>query len=605
MSVLERLLERENPEQLLCAIEQAQKMGLVGFRTKDPEAPFEFAHELIRQTLVATIAQPRRQRLHLNAAAAIEIAHAHEGGARAAEIAHHLIQAGPLSDPQRVKRYLVLAGRNALQAAAYEEARRHLSAAVAYHERGSRDYAELLLDLATAERGLGDWNQALAHWREAVDLFTAMGDCEATGNIFFEMFEGLLWSGRGNEAAETAQRGLEGLREECGSRVHLLASSGLINSLGGKYEPARKAFADALSLSGQLDDQKLASRVLAYRAVSDFYFLKLNEALDDGRRSASAGETAGAPWSRAIGLSRVQTALHHLGRNEEAAAVARELEPLARKLGHFAALSFSIWTRAWAEFGKQPDFARLQKQLAEDLEINRTARIPLLLAPALAQFSVLELLRGNQRAALDYAAEARALSPFHVMLGFGAGALFRQMAYAGDRIGALALLEESRGKLPRSDATNTIGSYAMLLAVVEGLYILGEHTKAAEFYPLTLQLIDTGVICFVWMARFPQTVAAIAAAAARNWTAAERHFDIALRQAQAFPHQLEIAELQRLRAAMLIDRGAADDAQQARTLLTEALDVYGRIGMPRHVELAHAMLAGMQTGRGAKASRNH
>jgi hypothetical protein len=358
-------------------------------------------------------------------------------------------------------------------------------------------------------------------------------------------------------------------------------------------------------MSGQLDDQKLAARVLAYRAVSDFYFLKLNDALDDGRRSASAGETAGAPWSRAIGLSRVQTALHHLGRNQEATVVARELEPLARKLGHFAALSFCIWTRAWAEFGKQPDFARLHKQLAEDLELNRTARIPLLLAPALAQFSVLELLRGNQRAALDYAAEARALSPFHVMLGFGSGALFRQMAYAGDRIGALALLEESREKLPRSGVTNTIGSYAMLLAVVEGLYLLGEHRQAAEFYPLTLQLIDTGVICFVWMARFPQTVAAIAAAAARNWTAAERHFDIAMRQAQAFPHQLELAELQRLRAAMLIDRGAADDAQRARTLLTEALDVYSRIGMPRHVELAHAMFAGMQTARGARSGRNH
>ncbi len=116
---------------------------------------------------------------------------------RAAEIAHHLIQAGPLADPQRVKRYLVMAGNNALQAAAYEEARRHFAAALAYHDQGSREHAELMLDLATAERGLGNWDQALAHWRYAVGIFTALGDCEATGNVFFEMFEGLLWSGRG------------------------------------------------------------------------------------------------------------------------------------------------------------------------------------------------------------------------------------------------------------------------------------------------------------------------------------------------------------------------------------------------------------------------
>ncbi len=130
-----------------------------------------------------------------------------------------------------------------------------------------------------------------------------------------------------------------------------------------------------------------------------------------------------------------------------------------------------------------------------------------MLAPALAQFSVVEFLRGNQRAALDYAEQARKVSPFHVMLGFGSGALFRQMAYAGDRAGALALLDESREKLPRAGAPNTIGSWAMLMSVVEGLYILGEYDMAAEFYPLALELIDTGVVCFGWMARFPQTIA--------------------------------------------------------------------------------------------------
>ena len=76
LKILETLLKPDDPDELLGAIEEAQRMGLVVFSTKDPEAPFEFAHELIRQTLVAGIAQPRRQRLHLSAADAIEIIHA-------------------------------------------------------------------------------------------------------------------------------------------------------------------------------------------------------------------------------------------------------------------------------------------------------------------------------------------------------------------------------------------------------------------------------------------------------------------------------------------------------------------------------------------------
>ena len=85
---------------------------------------------------------------------------------------------------------------------------------------------------------------------------------------------------------------------------------------------------------------------------------------------------------------------------------------MARKIGHFAALSFYIWTEAWTDFGQDPDFCRLEKRLAEDLKVNQNAKIPLLLAPTLAQFSVLEFLRGNLPAALDYAEQARKLSRF-------------------------------------------------------------------------------------------------------------------------------------------------------------------------------------------------
>ena len=41
---------------------------------------------------------------------------------------------------------------------------------------------------------------------------------------------------------------------------------------------------------------------------------------------------------------------------------------------------------------------------------------------------------------------------------------------------------------------------------------------------------------------------------------------------------------------MLLDRNAPGDREHARQLLIEAIDMYRRIGMPKHVEMAERML---------------
>ncbi len=41
---------------------------------------------------------------------------------------------------------------------------------------------------------------------------------------------------------------------------------------------------------------------------------------------------------------------------------------------------------------------------------------------------------------------------------------------------------------------------------------------------------------------------------------------------------------------MLIDRDATGERDKARELLTEAIAMYRKIGMPKHVEMAEAML---------------
>ena len=130
----------------------------------------------------------------------------------------------------------------------------------------------------------------------------------------------------------------------------------------------------------------------------------------------------------------------------------------------------------------------------------------------------------------------------------------------------------------------------MLMAAVEGLAVLGEREEAAQLYPLTLDAIATRVLVPWGSYRLLQSVAGIAAACGQQWRKAEEHYENALRQAHELPVVIAQPEVRRWYARMLIDRDGPDDRAKARELLTEAIAMYRGIGMPKHVEMAEALL---------------
>jgi hypothetical protein len=164
------------------------------------------------------------------------------------------------------------------------------------------------------------------------------------------------------------------------------------------------------------------------------------------------------------------------------------------------------------------------------------------------------------------------------------------MAYAGDRSGALAMLNAKRAWLPRCSRPNIFGSWWMLALVVEGLFVMGDRSQSRELYPLARQLLDTGAVVLWPIFRFTHTVAGMAATAAHQWEAAEDHFQTALHHAEAIPHRLEQAEIGRFHAMMLIDRGARGDRERARGMLGQAKETYEQIGMRAHREITQTLL---------------
>jgi class 3 adenylate cyclase/tetratricopeptide (TPR) repeat protein len=575
---------------LLDATDEAERAHLIALASGGPEARFTFAHELIRQTLLSGLSLPRRQRLHLRVAEAMETVYASALEERAADLAHHLYQAGTAADPRKTAHYLALAGERALGAAAFEDALRHYESAVSLQPADDRQgRADLLSKRGMARRSLGRWEEALADWREALAAYEELGDAEAVGRLSSDMTIQLLWGARYVEALEIARRGLVALGERVNAdRCHLLARAGLTLSMAGYYTAGKGMIAQAVAMAEQLGDQRLLGRVLSSKAVHHWAYLQLPEMADSGLRAAEPLRSAGDLWTLADALWAGQFGLLFLGRFDEVAKISQEVEPLASRLGHLGALVQAGRARGLREFMLTGDIDKYEEFARSDLELCRSAGNPWI-CNSYTLLGVAHFCRGRWQEALEHFQEAVRLET----AGFWAGGewafLFPGKAYAGDKDAALATLEQRRDNLPRSGQANTNGAWTMLFGVVEGLAVLGERNEAAKLYPLVLEAIDTGAV-IPWLGdRLLQTVAGMAAAAGRQWEKAEEHYQTALRQAHELPVVIQQPEVRRWYARMLIDRDAPGDRDKAWRLLTEAIAMYRRIGMSKHVEMAQAL----------------
>ncbi len=133
-----------------------------------------------------------------------------------------------------------------------------------------------------------------------------------------------------------------------------------------------------------------------------------------------------------------------------------------------------------------------------------------------------------------------------------------------------------------------MGEKLFAVLAIEGLAVLGERDRAAALYPVAREAVDGGVVA--WVPGLGQRYLGIAAACGQQWDDAQHHFETSLQQAHEMPHRLEQPETRRWYAWMLLDRNQPGDRDKATTLLGEAIEMYGEMGMAKHVGMAEEML---------------
>jgi predicted ATPase len=152
---------------------------------------YRFAHDLIRQRVLAVVPLPRLQAYHLAVADTLERVYGKSASERAGEIGNHLYQAGTSADQVRTAGYLAQAAKNALAVGAFEEVLRLIETTLTLLPADSkRERAEALAVRGQAFWGLGRIDDAKGAWKGAAQRYEELDDDKATAAMH-ELLAGL------------------------------------------------------------------------------------------------------------------------------------------------------------------------------------------------------------------------------------------------------------------------------------------------------------------------------------------------------------------------------------------------------------------------------
>jgi tetratricopeptide (TPR) repeat protein len=573
LAVIERAATGD-PDDVLDAIEEAERARLVAAIPERREPRYEFVHALVRQTLLNTMSVPRRQRGHLRIAEAIEQARGTRKEAHAGDIAHHLYQSGAAADPAKARHYLALAARRALEAAASDEALVLVERAFEFDEGIEDDERGRLLRLrGQAKRTLSDWAGWVADWEEALAILEASGDREAVAELCRWLGYERLWANRIDEAKAFCRRGLDAVGDEPGAdHCRLLGLLGHAFGNGGDYDAAEESNDRAIAMAESLGDEGLLSNVILGRIYLCEHWVLPRRQLEVGTAAIEVARRAATPWDLCSVMGAASLAILSRGGARAAEEHLAELRPMALRLGHNGSELHCDYGEFMAQLwhGDLPAARRAAQAAMVRSHEMEMPWVSLMHAWA----GDVELMTGDREQAFERYREAlerrlpltfSGCEPAHVM---------RACARIGDPR-AKEMMQELEPLRPRAGVQNPAGPCHVGLATIESAVLLGEDDLAASLHPWTVQLIEQAGAVTVWSLGLVERYAGVAAAAGGRWELAEGHFARALKQAEQLPHRLERAELLGWWGWMLRRK----EPERAGMMLTEAKQAFAELGV--------------------------
>ena len=253
-------------EALLSAIDELRHERILAEAEIDRSLGYEFTHPLLREVLYTSLSRARARGLHTEVADAMERLLGDAAMAHADTLAVHFLRAGDPAHAVRARRYLVAAGRSALDRGANTEAAEALEAAVALAAGDHADVTDIenTLDLlARARQRLGDFSGASEFWRRAADSAAARNDRRRVAGLERRLGVAAFRTGAYDDAIVHYDRGLAAataVQDDLRTAMLRLARSAVLLEIGRASE-AESDIRAARAIGERIADPALLSRV--------------------------------------------------------------------------------------------------------------------------------------------------------------------------------------------------------------------------------------------------------------------------------------------------------------------------------------------------------
>lgn len=347
------------------AIETLCARGVFVESEQYDDARCAFAHPLVESTVRNELSKARLRALHISVADALESLYGATAMSHAAEIATHLVRANALGVDERSIRYLIAAGRNALERRSDREAALWLGEALRLVDGGAsphciteRELLALLEAYALAKTRSGD-SQSVELWRAALDRAVAAGDHLASARIHRRIALLHASSGDSRRALQAFAAG-EDAASRAGDEAFALrirVAAAMIHQNTGRIEEGIATLLEVLPRATVLQNAALLTRV--HGALSQLYAwtgpieLARSHAGDALRAYQESGEldaSWSAHWAMAILDGLTGNSLGAESHRREAQRLADDLQsPMLQALTAEIAIEYASAVGDWVE----------------------------------------------------------------------------------------------------------------------------------------------------------------------------------------------------------------------------------------------------------------